>query len=92
MFGLLWQLGCFFQTQALGHSLRSNGQALGQSGAAGLPPPGREDVPAGHWAGRPDGRALWLSYWWRVLLCSHQETAAVGSDLKQWSLETESGQ
>lgn len=37
MFGLLWQLGCFFQTQALGHSLRSNGQALGQSGAAACP-------------------------------------------------------
>lgn len=28
-FDLLQQLGCFFQTQALGHSLRSDGQVLG---------------------------------------------------------------
>lgn len=47
MFGFLQQLGCFFQTQALGHSLRSDGQVLGQSGATGLHPPGREDMPAG---------------------------------------------
>jgi len=70
VFGLLQQLGCFFQTQALGQSLRSDGQVLGQSGAAGLHPPGREDGPAGE--GGEDGRALWLSYWRWVLLCSHR--------------------
>lgn len=35
-----------------------------------------------------DGRALWLSHWWWILLFSHRHSDwPTGGDLKQWSLE-----